>query len=328
MGISLPQVIKRNLQTAKEAADLAAASAASASSTVGIFVGATSGIGEHTAYAFAKYTPNPTIYIVGRNADAGARVVAKLKQINSNTKARFMQHDMTLIKEADAMSKTVLENEKKVNVLFLSPGFLTINGRTESVEGVDTKLSINYYGRWRVVENLISLVETAAEAGENARVVSVLAPGNEGPVNMNDLALKTTFSLANANRHITEFNSLAVVRWAKLYPKIGFLHAGPGVVHTGITREFPWYIRYPLVPLTLFATRPQDSAERFYYIAAGSPEYKTGSFILDGGLKSLKERAESRGYLTPELQNTVWAHTEQLFKEALAAGEAKSKPTA
>lgn len=320
MGVNLNAVIKRNLQTAKETAHL--------KSTVGVFVGGTSGIGENTAYAFAKYTKNPTIYIVGRNSEAGAKVLAKLKELNESVDAKFVKHDMTLIREADAFSKTILAEQEKINLLFLSPGFLTVNGRTESDEGVDTKLSINYYTRWRIVENLVGLVQSAADKGENARVVSVLAPGNEGPVNLDDLDLKTTFSLTNANRHITEFNSLAVERFGKLYPDIAFLHAGPGIVATGITREFPWYIRYPLSPLMWFATKPEDAAERFYYIGAGSPDYAKGSFILNGGLKSLKERAESRGYLTPELQETVWKHTETLFKEALAKGSAPTNPSA
>lgn len=312
MGIALTSIIKRNLQTAKENAGL--------KSTVGVFVGGTSGIGEHTAYAFAKYTKNPTIYIVGRNAEAGDKVLAKLKELNAAVDAKFLKHDMTLIREADSLSKTILAEQEKVNLLFLSPGFLTFNGRTETDEGVDSKLSINYYGRWRVVENLIGLVQKAADQGENARVVSVLAPGNEGPVNVDDLGLKTTFSLTKANRHITEFNSLAVERWGKLYPQIAFLHAGPGIVATGITRELPWYARIGTSLMMLAASSPTDSAERFYYIGAGSPDYAKGSFILDGGLKSLKERAESRGYLTPELQKTVWEHTEATFKEALEQG--------
>ncbi|KAF5094121.1 hypothetical protein D0Z00_003696 [Geotrichum galactomycetum] len=311
---SLSAVLKRNAQSAQEIVTLSTA----ANPTVGVFVGATSGIGENTAYAFAKYTPYPRIYIVGRNVDAGNRIVAKLQTINPNTQATFHRHDMTLISQADAFSQTVLEQEKKVNLLFLSPGFLALSGRTESAEGIDTKMAINYYGRWRVVEKLLPLVEKAAESEENARVVSVLAPGTEGPVNMNDLDLKHNYSLFNVNRHFTEFNSLAVVRFAQLYPKIGFLHAGPGIVNTGIGRELPWYVRVAVKPFTFFATRPQDSGERFFYIAQGSPDYRTGSHIIDGNFKSLKEKFTERGYLTPQLQETVWKHTEDMFNEALA----------
>ncbi|KAF5097651.1 hypothetical protein D0Z00_002334 [Geotrichum galactomycetum] len=311
---SLSAVLKRNAQSAQEIVAYSTAT----NPTVGIFVGGTSGIGENTAYAFAKYTPYPRIHIVGRNADAGKRILEKLQTINPNTHATFHRHDMTLIREADAFSKNVLEQEKKVNLLFLSTGFLKLAGRTETVEGIDDRMAINYYSRWRVVENLLPLIEKAAENKENARIVSVLGPGNEGPVNMNDLDLKHNYSLLNSNRHFTEFNSLAVVRFAQLYPKIGFLHAGPGIVKTNITRDFPWYIRLAAQPLMFFATRPEDAGERFFYISQGSPDYRTGSHTITGSFKSLKEKSIERGYLTPELQETVWNHTEDMFKAALA----------
>lgn len=316
MAPNLAAIIEKNTAYAKLAA---------AVKPVAVFVGATSGLGEHTAYAFAKYTQQPTIYIVGRNAEAGARVVAKLRAINPDPESKyyFLRHDVTLISEADALSREIQAAEKKVNLLFVSAGFLTINGRTENREGVDTKLAVNYYGRWRIIENLLPLVEAAASDGAdagNARVVSLLAPGNEGPVVEDDLDLKTHFTLRNANRHITEFNSLAVERFARLHPGIGFVHAGPGIVKTGITREFPWYIRAAMTPLMFFASSVQDAAERFFYVAATSPEYRAGPHIIDGKLQSVREAALEKGYLKPELQDKVWAHTEQLFKDALAKG--------
>ncbi|KAF5111911.1 hypothetical protein DV454_004516 [Geotrichum candidum] len=312
--LSLSAISKRNVQSTKELMSVSTAT----NPTVGVFVGATSGIGEHTAYAFAKYTPYPRIHIVGRNADAGSRIVSKLQTINPNAQATFHRHDMTLISEADALSKTLLEQEQKVNLLFLSPGFLNITGRTETAEGIDAKLAVTYYGRWRVVKDLLPLVEKAADKEENARVVTVLAAGSEGPVNMDDLDLKHNYSFYNFNRHTSEFNSLAVVRFAQLYPRIGFLHAAPGIVRTGIARELPWYVRMPMKPFMFFASSPEDSAERFYYISQGSPDYRTGSHLVDSSLKSLKEKAVERGYLTPQLQETVWKHTEDIFNEALA----------
>lgn len=309
MGINLNAIIRRNLQTAKETAHL--------KSTVGVFVGGTSGIGENTAYAFAKYTANPTVYIVGRNAEAGERILGKLKELNENVDARFLKHDLTLIKEADALSNKILSEQDKINLLFLSPGFLNVNGRNESAEGIDTKLSINYYSRWRIVDNLKELLSSAASAGESARVVSVLEPGYEGPVNLDDLDLKHNFSLSNAHRHAVEFNSLAVERFSKLYPQVSFIHASPGVVATSITRDFPWYIRYPLTLFKPLLTKPEDSAERFYYVGAGSPDYTKGGFLLKADLKEIKDEVASKGYLTPELQETVWKHSEALFKNAL-----------
>lgn len=334
MAPNISSIIEKNVQYSKLAA--------AAIKPVAVFVGATSGLGEHTAYAFAKYTHKPTIYIVGRNPEAGARVLKKLQEINPDPESKyyFLRHDVTLISEADKLSKEISANESKVNLLFISSGFLTMNGRTENKEGLDTKLSVNYYGRWRIIENLLPLVQKANAAGSggetstssstdtskiNARVVSLLAPGNEGPVIEDDLDLKHNFTLRNANRHITEFNSLAVERFAQKYPDIGFIHAGPGVVKTGIMRELPWYIRAVSAPLMYFASTVEDAAERFFYVSSTSPEYRTGAHIIDGSLKSVREKAQEKGYLSPQLQEKVWTHTEQMFKDALAKdGNTKS----
>lgn len=301
------------------------ATSAAAQNPVAVFVGATSGVGKHTAYAFAKYTASPTIYIVGRNAAAGAQVLSRLREVNPRAQSHFLQHDLTRVAEADKMARTILDNETKVNLLFMSPGFLSTEGRRETVEGVDTKMAINYYGRWRIVENLLPLVLKASAKdsqdsqgeSQNARVVTVLSPGNEGPVLESDLDLKTNYSLLNLNRHITEFNSLAVARFAEKHPAVGFIHAGPGLVNTGITRELPWYLRFAATLfMAVFATAPEKASERLFYVATNK-EYRTGAHLLTGGLKSAKERVEARGYLSKELQEKVWNHTQDVFQQAV-----------
>lgn len=287
---------------------------------VAVFVGGTSGVGEYTAYNFAKYTNDPTIYIIGRNETAGQAVLKKLKEINPSGNAHyyFKKHDVTLIKECDELCKTLNANEKKMNLLFLSAGFLTTDGRTENTEGVDKKLAVNYYGRWRIVQQLMPLLSKASESGENTRIVSVLQPGNEGPVDEDDLDLKKNFTLLKANRHIVEFNSLAVTRFAKLHTNMSFIHAHPGVVSTGIARQLPWILRVGTNALfKVMATSPETSAEKFFYLGWSAPEFKTGSHIVSSKLKEMQSDIDKKGYLSPELQEKVWNHTEQIFNDAL-----------
>jgi NAD(P)-dependent dehydrogenase (short-subunit alcohol dehydrogenase family) len=58
---------------------------------VAIFVGGTSGIGEHTAYKLAQYSKNPQIHIVGRKQDAANRVIEELRKINGDGAYTFHQ---------------------------------------------------------------------------------------------------------------------------------------------------------------------------------------------------------------------------------------------
>lgn len=314
MSLSLSNILQKNADYLKRSA---------AHQPVAVFVGGTSGIGEHTAYAFAKYTHQPTIYIVGRNVEAGKHVVSKLKEINPDPLAKFtfLQSDLTLISEADKLSDIIKQHESKINLLFLSPGFMTMSGRQETKEGIDAKLAVHYYGRWRVVEKLLPLLLKASEGefgannSTNARVVSVLGPGDEGPIKEDDLDLKHNYSLLNFNRHIIEFTSLAVTRFGEKYPSVGFVHAHPGLVSTGILREFPWYIKTLLTPALWFFKSPKDAGEHLFYVSTDS-QYSTGGHLLSASLKSVNEKPQNSGYLSKELQEKVWHHTLDIFKQA------------
>lgn len=327
MTLSLPNIIRENMISA----------VTSASHQVGVFIGATSGLGEQTAYDFAKYTTKPTIYIVGRNAKAGAKVIQRLKEINWDPECKFYfcSCDITLISEVDKLCDRILKQEFQVNLLFMTPGFLSMNGREETREGIDKKLAANYYGRWRAVQNLIPLLQNASEEDElekkkrscdpmtttsyktvNARVISVLQPGFEAMPALEDLGLKNTYTVSRAHGQAVVFNSLAVMYFSTLYPDIGFIHAGPGLVKTtNISRGLPFWIRIPFRLALLFANTPENSAERLYYMAS-APIYRKGAHIIDINNKSLKERAISRGYISDVLWETVWNHTEETFEHA------------
>lgn len=312
---------------------------------VAIIVGGTSGLGEHTAYRFAQYNEEPVIYIIGRRISAGARVISNLRKINSNPNCCFRAYgcDVTLVSEVDELCSKILAQEKKVNLLFLSPGFTTLTGRVETpIEGLDVKMAVNYYGRWRFVDRLMPLLQAAAEEEKqlqshadntrvvkygvettvftpkvsNARVMVVLHPGNEGKPIMSDLDLKNHYTLANAHRHFVEFTSLAVMRFARLYPDVGFIHAGPGVVNTGIARSLPIWARIPSRLAMMFANTPDNASERLYYMATAA-SFRKGAHLIDGNNNSMKDRAIKRGLLTEELQDTVWNHTEDMYNLAL-----------
>lgn len=60
---------------------------------------------------------------------------------------------------------------------------ITLNGRDETSdsEGLDKKLALHYYARWKFIKDLIPLLRRAKDAGEDAKVLSVLGAGHGGP---------------------------------------------------------------------------------------------------------------------------------------------------
>lgn len=91
---------------------------------VGVFIGATSGIGENSLKAFAKHASKPRAYFVGRSQAAGDRILSELKAINPEGSYVFRKADVSLIKVVDEVCQEIKAKEKAINILFLSPGVL------------------------------------------------------------------------------------------------------------------------------------------------------------------------------------------------------------
>lgn len=94
------------------------------SGLVGVFVGATSGIGETSLKQFAKHASKPRVYFVGRSQEAGDRILSELEELNPEGSYTFRKADVSLIKVVDEVSKEIKAKEQAINVLFLSPGVL------------------------------------------------------------------------------------------------------------------------------------------------------------------------------------------------------------
>ena len=105
-------------------------------------------------------------------------------------------------------SQEILSRFNKINYLILTPGILSLKGRDETSEGIDNKLALHYYARWRFIYDLLPSLERAKEAGEEAKTLSVLAAGKGGEIDVDDLGLKKGFSLSNATMAAATYTDL------------------------------------------------------------------------------------------------------------------------
>ena len=166
---------------------------------VGVFVGGTSGIGQGMAEAFAIHTEgNAHIVIVGRNKAAAEAIIAKFPQPTSpEAKHEFVQCDVTIMENIQKATTEMLTRMPRINYLVMSPGFTTMKERDETPEGIDRKMAVHYYARWKFIDDLLPALKKAQSEGQDAKVYSVLAPGNGGKVKIDDLGLKNSYSKAH-----------------------------------------------------------------------------------------------------------------------------------
>lgn len=245
-------------------------------------VGGTSGIALSTALALTRHTPSPKIYLIGRSQSAADAAIASMKTINSSAQPTFLPTDVSLLKNVDSVCAEIAAREKKVNLLFMTPGYMTLKGRDETAEGLDRKFVLHYYARMRFITNLLPLLNTAAQDSSvngNARlsrVVSVLDPmvsvraGGSGTLDFSDLSLKHTFSLKKCGWHASLMGDFFLESMAQQNPHTSFVHTYPSGVATGVLRELPAgrVLSAVLTPLLRpFMVPLEESGERHLFVA-------------------------------------------------------------
>lgn len=96
-----------------------------------VFLGGTSGIGRSTLEQLVKASKDkqPRVYVVGRSASAAVPLLAELRQTNASARITFIERDVSLIKEVDKAVEEVKKSEDKLDLLFLSTGFMSFQGR-------------------------------------------------------------------------------------------------------------------------------------------------------------------------------------------------------
>ncbi|KAJ7648994.1 hypothetical protein DFH06DRAFT_1475972 [Mycena polygramma] len=156
------------------------------------------------AEAFARHTKgNAHIVIVGRNRAAGDRRRPSPRSPNprSPEQSTSLSNDVTLMRNVHRVADDFLACMPK-----------TTDGRNETEEGIDRRLAVHYYGRWKFIKDLLPALENAHGAGEDAKVMSVLAAGRGGEINLEDLGLKNSFTWKTAATTATTYNDIMVNR--------------------------------------------------------------------------------------------------------------------
>ncbi|CAE6504735.1 unnamed protein product [Rhizoctonia solani] len=269
-----------------------------------LFLGGTSGVGQAVAEALAQVTKgNSHIILCGRNKAAADKIIEGFPKA-PDSKYEFEQCDATLMSNVRSTASSLVERLPKLNYLVLTPGFLTLKGRDETSEGMDKKLALNYYARWKFVYDLIPLLEKAKAQGEEARVLTVLAAGTNGKLDENDLDLKKGYGLKASADSATAMNDYMVEDFAAQHPDMAFIHAYPGIVRTPLLTEFHWSMRFLMPLVRLMSVSPAECAQWMLY-GLLDPKFAKGPFFINNHAEDVGANKHS----TPALRRLVWEHT-------------------
>ncbi|EPQ51734.1 NAD P-binding protein [Gloeophyllum trabeum ATCC 11539] len=286
---------------------------------VALFVGGTSGVGQACAKAFACVTNgNAHIIVCGRNRAAGEATIASFPKPPASSSAwkhEFVECDVSLMKNVHRTTTELLERLEKLNFLSVSPGIVTMSGRTETEEGLDKKMALHYYARWKFIHDLMPLLRKAKEKGEDASVMTILGAGRGGPIDLNDLGVKKNYTLGNAAKTTNTYNDLMLEAFHEQNPDIGFTHQHPGAVNTNILKhsDIPGksIMQYALYPLAAALTRSPEEAGHYLLYGLLQGAQKGGVYRRDPhGVDIGKDKY----FGSEEAVKKVWEHTVEATK--------------
>jgi NAD(P)-dependent dehydrogenase (short-subunit alcohol dehydrogenase family) len=284
-----------------------------------VVVGGTSGIGHGVAVRLAAADMDVTI--VGRDAARGGEIVKELDAAGRG-RHEFVRVDASLINNAYDFGASFVAAHPSLDVLVLTPGIATLQGRTETHEGVDVKLALHYFSRMAFVDALLP----ALRKGTSPRVLSVLAAGAHSPYThwRDDFELKTHYTLSAAAEAACLYNDCAAEALS-LQPEnagITFVHAAPGFIATNWGTEMPSWVRTLLVPAKWFARSLYDCGE-FMAAPLLQPQPPGGGWKLMGAEGQPAPPTSAHA----QARDTVWAQTRALL-ERVRADKAGAKAAA
>lgn len=274
--------------------EIRASNSALSVSPTALFVGATSGIGLATIRHLLIQTPSPTIYIVGRSQARFQSELSSLQALNKTAKITFIEAQVSLLNDVAKACKVVSSNESKLDILWLSCGYLSLDAREETSEGLTAHVAVGYYARQLFTNLMLPLLQKAP----SPRVLTILAAGQEGAINTSDLGLvkAENYNLLKSSNQSAAMMSLAFEHLSKENPGISFIHQYPGFVDTSVAKKMfeglsgwlapvGWLVRWILLPFaTLFSTSVEEAGERGLYLATSSTYdvNNKGFWRLDG----------------------------------------------
>ncbi|TBU33687.1 NAD(P)-binding protein [Dichomitus squalens] len=291
---------------------------------VAVFVGGTAGIGKAIAQSFARVTKgNAHIVIVGRNKAAAESVIASFpKPTAPEAKHEFVAcEDAALMRSVRTTTSTLLERLPKINFLVISAGFWSWKGRDETDEGIDRRLGLHYYARWKFIHDLLPLLRKAKDAGEDAKAISVLAAGVGGTsIDVDNLGLRKNYIMSKPGVAGPTYTDLMMQSYAEQNPGLSFVHTYPGIVRSELLTRSHWSMRVlnPLLQALFYPVSysPEDCGEYMLYALLQAP----------AGVARYNAQGDDIGrsplYDAVDVRTRLWEHTKEEVEGALAKHDA------
>lgn len=289
---------------------------------VALVTGGTDGIGKAIAHVLASQ--EISVVVVGSNAVKGAIAVRELRHSSGNEGVEFLQADLSLIRNVDALAAQVVERWPRLHYLVLCAGIMR-GQHTLTSEGIEKNFAVNYLGRFAITDALLACLAPGGVADSAARILLVSGAAQNGKIRYEDVNLTGRFGILRCVSQFCEANDVFVLELARRLaeaspPFITATVLKVGVVRTNIRSQFPTWMKL-LVPLLMdpFLSRsPEEVAASTRRLLLG-PEFEGVTGAMFRHVRRFKELQPGPRTGDPEQGQRLWNLSEQMIRKARAS---------
>lgn len=284
----------------------------------------TGGLGAESALHLSKHNPSH-IYISGRNAKNGEKIINAIKDTGSTTAVSFVSCDLSSLHAVKEASEQFLADTPRLDILMCNAGIMALApGRT--VDGYEVQFGTNHLGHALLIRNLLPLLEkTAREPGGDARIVLLSSSGHAmhpgKGIEFENLRTEQEFAFGGPWKRYGQSklaNLLYAQQLAARYPGITTVSVHPGVVPTGLADNLTLKDKIIVLALTHIAwwmvLRLEEGAySQLWAATAEKGSVVSGEYYLPVGKNAQKGLV---GRATDEtLAERLWDWTQEVLRE-------------
>ncbi|MCJ1484806.1 hypothetical protein MMC06_004979 [Schaereria dolodes] len=212
-----------------------------------IFVtGGNTGLGKNSILLFAKHNPDH-IYLSGRDPKKGAAAVNDIKAAIPHVAITFVECDLASLSSVANAAKQFTTSSQRLDVLVCNAGlYAQPPGLTQ--DGYELMFGVNHLGHALLIKLLLpTLLETAAQPGGDARIISLTSQGfafhPRAGIIFKELRTTQNYFGGEALRYGQSklANILYAAELARRYPSITTVSIHPGVVSTDLVEKLSFW---------------------------------------------------------------------------------------
>jgi NAD(P)-dependent dehydrogenase (short-subunit alcohol dehydrogenase family) len=277
-----------------------------------LVTGATAGIGFHTAALLAAM--GARVFVTGRNESRGLEAVSTIRRRAGHEAVDFIMADASSVGGNVSLADQVARRVDQLDVLVNNVGGGPFPNRTETADGFEATLALNFIGPSALTLRLLPLLQSGPTRIVNVVSSSAFHFWKRDP--FDDLEARQRYVGIEGHAHaklLSILFTLSLARRLKETPTV----VNPGMAWTPGTAALTpqavpqWRFVWPIIRWFQRTASAEKAARGPVFLASSSGATFSGRFF-----EGTAEKALSGRLVDPVLQDRVWQLGESLVAQA------------